>query len=73
MCSVPAVRSPQPAIFRPTVSVIADYNFLLGPRRRFFVGTGVGAKRWIVDRDTRDRVEAERAWVFGRFLVGLAF
>ena len=57
----------------PTVSVIADYYFLLGPRRRFFVGTGVGAKRWIVDRDTRDEVDAERAWVYARFLVGLAF
>ena len=57
----------------PTVSVLADYNFLLGPRRRFFVGTGVGAKRWIVSKDTRDRVDAERAWVFGRFLIGMAF
>lgn len=57
----------------PTVSVLADYNFLLGERRRFFVGTGVGAKRWLVSRDTRDRVDAERAWLFGRFLVGLAF
>lgn len=57
----------------PTLSVLADYNFLLGQRRRFFVGTGVGAKRWIVSRDTRESVGAERAWVFGRFLVGLAF
>lgn len=57
----------------PTVSVLADYNFLLGPRRRFFVGTGVGAKRWIVSRETRDRVDAQRAWVFGRFLIGMAF
>lgn len=57
----------------PTVSVLADYNFLLGQRRRFFVGTGVGAKRWLVSRETRERVSAERAWVFGRFLVGLAF
>jgi len=57
----------------PTVSVLADYNFLLGDRRRFFVGTGVGAKRWLVSRETRERVGAERAWVFGRFLVGLAF
>lgn len=57
----------------PTLSVLADYNFLLGQRRRFFVGTGIGAKRWVVSRDTRERVGAERAWVFGRFLVGLAF
>lgn len=57
----------------PTVSVLADYNFLLGERRRFLVGTGIGAKRWLVDRDARERIDAERAWVFARFLVGLAF
>lgn len=57
----------------PTASVLADYNFLLGERRRFLVGTGVGAKRWMVSRDTRESVDAERAWVFARFLVGLAF
>lgn len=57
----------------PTISVLADYNFLLGERRRFLVGTGVGAKRWMVSEDARDSVGAERAWVFARFLVGLAF
>lgn len=30
---------------RPTVHVFVDYNWLLGPSQRFFVGTGVGAKR----------------------------
>lgn len=65
--------APRGEIRGPTVSIIADYNFLLGPRRRFFVGTGVGAKRFIVDRDERERVGAERAWVFAKFLVGLAF
>lgn len=57
----------------PTASVMADYNFLLGQRRRFLVGTGVGAKRWLVSRETRESVGAERAWVYGRFLIGLAF
>lgn len=57
----------------PTISVLADYNFLLGERRRFFVGTGIGAKRWMVSREARDSIDAERAWVFARFLVGLAF
>ena len=57
----------------PTISALADYNFLLGQRRRFLVGTGVGAKRWMVGRDTRESVDAEKAWVFARFLVGLAF
>lgn len=57
----------------PAISVLADYNFLLGERRRFFVGTGVGAKRWLVGADTRESVDAERAWVFARFLLGMAF
>lgn len=57
----------------PTISALADYNFLLGERRRFFVGTGVGAKRWMVSRETRESVDAEKAWVFARFLIGLAF
>lgn len=57
----------------PTISVLADYNFLLGERRRFLVGTGVGAKRWLVSREARESIDAERAWVFARFLVGLAF
>lgn len=57
----------------PTISALADYNFLLGQRRRFLVGTGVGAKRWMVSRETRESVDAEKAWVFARFLVGLAF
>lgn len=57
----------------PTLSILTDYNFLLGPRRRFFVGTGVGAKRWLVSQDVRESVDAERAWVFARFLLGMAF
>ncbi len=30
---------------RPTVSVVADYHWLLGKNKRFLVGAGVGAKR----------------------------
>ena len=64
---------PRNSVTGPTISVLADYNFLLGERRRFLVGTGIGAKRWMVSRDARESVDAERAWVFARFLVGLAF
>jgi len=64
---------PRATITAPTVSVLADYNFLLGQRRRFFVGTGVGAKRLVASREKRDIVDAPRAWVFAKFLVGLAY
>ena len=66
-------QPPRNSATGPSISALADYNFLLGQRRRFFVGTGVGAKRWMVSRDTRQSVDAEKAWVFARFLVGLAF
>ena len=66
-------RFPRNNASGPTLSIITDYNFLLGPRRRFFVGTGVGAKRWLVSQDVRESVDAERAWVFARFLLGMAF
>ena len=32
-------------VTRPTLGVVLDYNWLLGRRRRFLVGTGIGAKR----------------------------
>lgn len=64
---------PRRSVTGPTISVLADYNFLLGERRRFLVGTGIGAKRWMVSREARESIDAERAWVFARFLVGLAF
>ncbi len=57
----------------PTISVLADYNFLLGARERFLVGTGIGAKRFLAPEEDRDRAEAPRAWVFVRFIVGIAF
>ncbi len=68
-----ATEPPRNSASGPTISALADYNFLLGERRRFLVGTGVGAKRWMVSRDTRESVDAEKAWVFARFLIGLAF
>ena len=74
-CEYPGggTEPPRNSATGPTISAIADYNFLLGERRRFLVGTGVGAKRWMVSRETRESVDAEKAWVFARFLIGLAF
>jgi hypothetical protein len=74
-CDYPGggTEPPRNSATGPTISALADYNFLLGERRRFLVGTGVGAKRWMVSRDTRESVDSEKAWVFARFLIGLAF
>ena len=57
----------------PTISVLADYNFLLGARQRFVVGTGLGAKRLLASEEDRDRTGAPRAYPFVRFILGLAF
>jgi hypothetical protein len=57
----------------PTISVLADYNFLLGARQRFLVGTGIGAKRLLASEEDRDRAGAPRAYAFVRFVLGIAF
>jgi hypothetical protein len=57
----------------PTISIFGDYNYLIGARQRFIVGTGVGAKRLLASEEERDRADAPRAWVFVRFVLGLAF
>jgi hypothetical protein len=68
-----------PAVLRresltaPTISVLADYNFLLGARQRFVVGTGVGAKRLLASEEDRIRTDAPRAYAFVRFVLGIAF
>jgi hypothetical protein len=55
----------------PSIAVYADYNWLLGSSERFYVGTGVGAKRLLGDSDAFD----EPPFVYGtaRFLIGVAF
>jgi hypothetical protein len=57
----------------PSLSVLVDYNFLLGAQRRFAIGAGVGAKRILSSREQRERVDIPRAYPFARFVVGLAF
>jgi hypothetical protein len=57
----------------PTLSVLADYNFLLGARQRFVVGTGIGAKRLLASEEDRRRADAPRAYAFVRFVLGIAF
>ena len=61
------------AMTAPTISVLADYNFLLGARQRFVVGTGLGAKRLLASEDDRRRTGAPRAYPFVRFILGIAF
>lgn len=76
---VVAVPTPLGATFQreavtgPTISFLADYNFLLGARQRFVVGTGIGAKRLVASGEDRERAQAPRAWVFVRFILGIAF
>ena len=55
----------------PSIAVYVDYNWLLGRSDRFFVGTGVGAKRILGDADEFD----DAPFVYGtaRFLIGVAF
>jgi hypothetical protein len=61
------------AVTAPTISVLADYNFLLGARQRFVVGTGIGAKRLLASEEDRERADAPRAYAFVRFVLGIAF
>ncbi len=52
----------------PSIAVYVDYNWLLGRGRRFYVGSGLGAKRILGDADAFDSAP----FVYGtaRFLIG---
>lgn len=78
----PNAPAPTPTTIRrvtdgPTVGVTADYNWLLGTRRRMLVGIGVGAKRIFTDHDDdqqfEDNVLDLPAYPTVRFVVGLTF
>lgn len=57
----------------PTLGVFVDYNWTQGPSQRFVVGTGVGAKRILATADDRNALGLERAYITGRFVIGLLF
>ena len=56
-----------------TIGLLADYNFLLGARKRFVIGTGVGAKRVLGNHDGDAVQPKSNPLVTVRFVVGLAF
>lgn len=56
-----------------TLGVLVDYNWAQGPSQRFVIGTGVGAKRILASAAKRDEIGLERAYVTGRFVIGLLF
>jgi hypothetical protein len=55
----------------PSISVIVDYNWLLGRTNRFFLGTGVGAKR--IFGIGNDYDDLNEAYPTVRFQMGVAF
>ena len=57
----------------PTLGLLVDYNWMLGRRRRFIVGGGIGAKRVLAGQEDRGRVGLDRAYATARFVVGIAF
>lgn len=56
----------------PTAGVILDYNWLLGRRKRFLVGLGIGAKRTLRHVDTSVS-PLEPVYADGRLILGYAF
>jgi hypothetical protein len=56
-----------------TLGLLVDYNWMLGARHRFILGTGLGAKRVLADEAVRERVNIDKAYVTARFVIGIAF
>jgi hypothetical protein len=56
-----------------TIGLLLDYNWMLGARRRFIIGTGIGAKRVLANQDERTAAGLDHAYMTVRFVVGLAF
>jgi len=57
---------------RPTIHVFTDYNWLLGRSGRFYLGTGVGAKRIFGIRDS-DYNDVLNVYPTFRFQIGTNF
>lgn len=55
------------------IGLLVDYNFLLGARKRFVVGTGVGAKRVLGNHDDSLVRPRSNPLITARFVLGLAF
>jgi hypothetical protein len=75
-CNIPACTSADPPrdnLSAGTLGVLVDFNWAQGPSQRFVVGTGVGAKRILASQAKRDAIGLDRAYVTGRFVVGLLF
>src|SRR5438552_357191 len=56
-----------------TIGLLLDYNWMLGTRHRFIVGSGIGAKRVLANANERDAAGLDHAYMTARFVVGLAF
>lgn len=56
---------------KPSIAVLADYNWLLGKTQRVMVGTGVGAKRIFGDDEGFNDINF--AYPTLRFQVGVTF
>jgi hypothetical protein len=57
------------SVTAPTLGAVLDYNFLLGRRRRFLVGIGVGARRVLGGRDG----VVDATLPDGRLQIGIGF
>ena len=67
------VSAERKAIIAPTVGLLADYNWMIGPSKRFVVGGGVGAKRVLASSGARRNVSLSSVYPTARFVVGYAF
>lgn len=54
------------------IGVEVDYNWLLGKTDRFFLGSGIGAKRRLGNNDSNSFIDGD-AILFARFQIGVAF
>jgi hypothetical protein len=71
--STNSIEELHPTLDFGTIGLLVDYNWMLGTRHRFVVGSGLGAKRNLASSDARSAVGLDRAFVTARFVVGLAF
>jgi len=56
-----------------TIGLLGDYNWLLGTRKRFVIGSGIGLKRVLGNSDERKRLDVPQPVITFRFVLGLAF